>query len=156
MNDLYTQGFIDKCAEHGVDPEQLVKSAMRGQRALDLLRKAHARNPDRKYPVGSSHQPMLKAPGEYLDNFRDMKLISPRNFRETFATTPDLKRLQELNSPIRGLPTNVGLRGPEATDEISDLVEYIRNIRKADKGRAALDAYSSAANKIDEGLSGLL
>jgi hypothetical protein len=25
MTDFYTQGFVDKCAEHGVDPEQLVK-----------------------------------------------------------------------------------------------------------------------------------
>lgn len=27
MNDAYVQGFIDKCAEHGVDPETLIKVA---------------------------------------------------------------------------------------------------------------------------------
>jgi hypothetical protein len=27
MTDVYTQGFIDKCAEHGIDPEELAKWA---------------------------------------------------------------------------------------------------------------------------------
>jgi len=27
MNEVYAQGFIDKCAEYGVDPEQLIKNA---------------------------------------------------------------------------------------------------------------------------------
>ena len=27
MNEYYVQGFIDKCAEHGVDPEQLIKAS---------------------------------------------------------------------------------------------------------------------------------
>jgi hypothetical protein len=27
MNDYYAQGFVDKCAAHGIDPEQLMKYA---------------------------------------------------------------------------------------------------------------------------------
>jgi hypothetical protein len=30
MEDAYIQGFIDKCAEHGVDPETLTKGAQQG------------------------------------------------------------------------------------------------------------------------------
>ena len=36
MNAVYMQGFIDKCAAHGVDPEQLLKRAARG----DIVAKA--------------------------------------------------------------------------------------------------------------------
>ena len=38
MNEAYAQGFIQKCAEAGVDPEQLVKMAARGDQAYNLLR----------------------------------------------------------------------------------------------------------------------
>ena len=38
MNDLYLQGFIEKCAEHGVDPEALLKAAFRA----DYLRRGLA------------------------------------------------------------------------------------------------------------------
>lgn len=40
MENTYVQGFIDKCAEHGVDPEWLVKtSAITGASIEKLLAK---------------------------------------------------------------------------------------------------------------------
>ena len=37
MNNAYAQGFIQKCAEAGVDPEQLVKTAVRGDMLGKLM-----------------------------------------------------------------------------------------------------------------------
>jgi hypothetical protein len=37
MNEHYAQGFIQKCAEEGVDPEQLVKTAVRGDQLARLI-----------------------------------------------------------------------------------------------------------------------
>ena len=39
MNKHYRQGFIDKCAEMGVDPEHLCKLAARGDQTAKLLKR---------------------------------------------------------------------------------------------------------------------
>ena len=34
----YEQGFMDKCAEYGIDPEQLIKEAARGEQLMKAIR----------------------------------------------------------------------------------------------------------------------
>ena len=38
MNSAYRQGFIDKCAEYGLEPERLVKTAGKGSLAKNIMR----------------------------------------------------------------------------------------------------------------------
>ena len=38
MNECYKQGFIDKCAEMGIDPEHLYKVAARGDKLVKYLK----------------------------------------------------------------------------------------------------------------------
>jgi len=55
MKDAYTQGFIDKCAEHGVDPEELAKQAsllaMYGPKIWARIKKLFGAADEPKEPV---------------------------------------------------------------------------------------------------------
>ena len=56
MSEAYIRGFMDKCAEAGVDPEALVKLAGRGDQTQKLLRLLGIEN----------HQIIMRNPGTWM------------------------------------------------------------------------------------------
>jgi hypothetical protein len=72
--DSYARGFVDKCAEHGVDPEQLVKTAQASRFAPKLLRRLDVLN-DLFRPAGARmHKPVAAPfPGEDMGSIGELQ-----------------------------------------------------------------------------------
>ena len=89
MNNAYRQGFIEKCAEYGVDPGQLVKTALslRFLNKICGLKQVRASRAARR--------------AEDLQFVRDMTgkqtgKVTPRDFEEMFGEGPDFNPLSLL------------------------------------------------------------
>ena len=105
----YEQGFIEKCAQFGVDPQSLVKEAARGQYAVEALERFL-----RRFSQGAP---------ETLDNFRLASLLGTRS--------PGLG-LEDYVKKVRGLVESGG--PPRGGGVQENLAEYVRNARRLNEG----------------------
>lgn len=129
MNEAYVQGFIQKCAEAGVDPEVLVKMAVRGEqlgRLLALVQKAKGAVLVPEL-VGKKE---LSRPGqaEVLANRLRLALEELTDF--DFANAAIRRSDPTGTSGIRGIPELGKLfRGRKFLKELAPIAEQAQAVR---------------------------
>jgi hypothetical protein len=107
MNDNYVQGFIQKCAEAGVDPEELVKRAARGDQAYGLLKLLGIRGEKaiRTLQAAAAQQwarPMVAAPsGEEISELAETLWAMKRRTAMSAPSSYEQYLNRVLNLPSR-------------------------------------------------------
>jgi hypothetical protein len=129
MTEQYIQGFIEKCGEAGIDPEDLVKVAARGDQLMKAITKLTKLNPNHSLPGQGGYymerlvnsQPAYKVHGDLFDN-----LLHGSQNKQSPVVADILKY---VNSPARRQVNK--LPAVNLADESSILANSVRRgIRK--------------------------
>jgi len=129
VDNPYIQGFIEKCAEHSIDPEELIKAAFRG----DILRRALAAvNPAAKLSFGTGKLFPAKGTASYLEGMYS----NPGRY----ATELNAIEHPALRRPFANPGQAQGVR-----DHWAGVLKQVRAALKADKQPIASEALVSNA-----------
>ena len=122
MNEHYVQGFIQKCAEAGVDPAVLVKAVVRGDfagRAIQALSSAG--------PGMESLMPKVRAEGGAQELARYLKVLLGEVRREGGQWSRGSSTADELAHRLTSLRRGGGGAATKA-DEAGRMLEMARDI----------------------------